>query len=220
MEKVAQKEVAKIHTLEIGVVTAQHIHSSESAKEMYEVTVKLKNRDLILKKVPVATQFIGHTAIPNIDDVVIVAFMNGDINFPVVIGRLYHSEDDQKKAQDGVLSQSPVSKAKEYLIEFPSGLRFRMNDTQALIETYKTRILIDSKGKEADCTITLETGKTKMVMKHDKEITIEGNDKLDIKIKADTTLKADGKIQIEGGSDINIKASGNVNIKGSKINLN
>lgn len=93
IRKIVDAEMNKLHVAEFGVVTSIFPHSSESDKENYECNVKLKYRDLELRKVPVATQHIGLANIPNVGDLVLVTFANGDINAPVVIGRLYTDED-------------------------------------------------------------------------------------------------------------------------------
>ena len=46
-----------------------------------------------LKQVPITTGHIGTAAIPNIDDLVLLTFDKGDVNQPIVIGRLYNDED-------------------------------------------------------------------------------------------------------------------------------
>lgn len=99
MQRVAEREVDKIYTIELGVVTSVFPHAAESDKDNYQCSVTLKNRkqpdgsDFELRRVPVATQHIGLANIPNIGDLVAVSFVNGDINAPIVLGRLYNDED-------------------------------------------------------------------------------------------------------------------------------
>jgi hypothetical protein len=105
IKKVAEDEVKKLHTLELGTVTSAYQHSSESDKDNYECNIKLKNRDLELRKVPIATQMIGLAHAPNVGDLVLISFVNGNINAPVVIGRLYNDE-----------SRAPLNKTEEVFI--------------------------------------------------------------------------------------------------------
>lgn len=99
MQRVAEREVDKIYTIELGVVTSVFPHAAESDKDNYQCSVTLRNRkqpdgsDFELRRVPVATQHIGLANIPNIGDLVAVSFVNGDINAPIVLGRLYNDED-------------------------------------------------------------------------------------------------------------------------------
>jgi phage baseplate assembly protein gpV len=99
IKKVAEQEALRLSLLELGVVTSVFPHASDSDKDNYQCSVKLKHRkqpdgsDFELRKVPVATMHIGMANIPNIGDLVVVGFLNGDINAPIILGRLYNDED-------------------------------------------------------------------------------------------------------------------------------
>jgi len=99
MQKVAAREAEKFHTTELGVVTAIFPHAADSDQDNYAVSVQLKNRpdpggkSLELRKVPVATQYIGWANTPKVGDLVVVQFVGGDINAPIVTGRLYHDAE-------------------------------------------------------------------------------------------------------------------------------
>ena len=107
MKKVAEHEARKISTLELGVVTSVFPHASDSDKDNYQCSVKLKHRkqpdgsDFELRKVPVATSHIGLAHIPNVGDLVVLGFLHGDINAPIVLGRLYNDEDIPPKNDVG-----------------------------------------------------------------------------------------------------------------------
>ncbi|MCX9081473.1 MAG: phage baseplate assembly protein V [Candidatus Methanoperedens sp.] len=108
IKKIAQDEAKKLHIMEMGIVTSIFPHSEESNKDNYECNVKLKNRDLELRKVPIATQHIGFTYVPNVGDLVLLSFINGNINAPVLIGRLYNDEN-----------RPPVNNTGEMVFESP-----------------------------------------------------------------------------------------------------
>lgn len=113
MQKVAEQEARKIYTNELGIVTSVFPHASDSDKDNYQCSVKLKNRkqpdgsDFELRRVPVATQHIGLANIPNVGDLVVIGFINGDLNAPVILGRLYNDEDmpPQNDAGQLILTQ-------------------------------------------------------------------------------------------------------------------
>ncbi len=93
IQEIAAREAAKVYTTELGEVTAVFPHADEGDKDNYACSVKLKNRgDLELRKVPVAVPHIGWANIPNVGDLVLIAFIGGDLNAPVIIGRLYNDE--------------------------------------------------------------------------------------------------------------------------------
>jgi len=109
MQKVAEQEARKIYTNELGIVTSVFPHASDSDKDNYQCSVKLKNKkqpdgsDFELRRVPVATQHIGLANIPNVGDLVVVGFINGDLNAPLILGRLYNDEDTPPKNDTGQL---------------------------------------------------------------------------------------------------------------------
>lgn len=107
IKKVAEQEIERIFTTELGLVTAVFPHAADSDKDNYQCSIKLKNRkqpdgsDFELRKVPVATQHIGLANIPNVGDLVLVTFIGGDVNAPIIIGRLYNDEDRPPKNAEG-----------------------------------------------------------------------------------------------------------------------
>ena len=99
MKRVAEQEAHKQHQLELGIVTSVFPHASGSDKDNYQCSVKLKNRkqsdgeDFELRKVPIATQHIGLANIPNVGDLVVIGYLEGRFNAPIVLGRFYNDED-------------------------------------------------------------------------------------------------------------------------------
>lgn len=113
MKKVAEQETQKIYTTELGIVTAVFPHASDSDKDNYQCSVKLKNKkqpdgsDFELRKVPLLTPHIGLVNSPKVGELVVLAFIGGNINAPVILGRLYNDEDRPPKNDTGqaVLTQ-------------------------------------------------------------------------------------------------------------------
>ncbi len=135
IKKVAESEVKKLHTLELGIVTSAFPHSSVGDKDNYECNVKLKNRDLELRRVPIATQMIGLAHVPNVGDLVILSFINGNINAPIVIGRLYNDEN-----------RPPISGTGEVVLELPNGISLTVTADGLKAAAGKSVITIKSDG--------------------------------------------------------------------------
>jgi hypothetical protein len=98
VQKIVRHELRKIRMGELGVVTSVFPHTAEDDDNNYECHVKLKDSsasgsELELRKVPIATGIIGAAAVPNVGDLVLVSFVRGNVNQPVIIGRLYNDED-------------------------------------------------------------------------------------------------------------------------------
>lgn len=191
MQKVAAQEARKIYTTELGVVTAVFPHASDSDKDNYQCSLKLKNKkqlngqDFELRKVPVTTPHMGLANIPNVGDLVLVTFIGGDINAPIVIGRLYNDPD-----------QPPINKENEFLLQ------------HSLKEGGSLKI-----DQEGTLTLTSKDKKNIVTVK-DGELSATSEQSL-IEIKNGTITVDNGtcKIKVEGGGITLDAASNNVTVK-------
>jgi hypothetical protein len=93
IQRVVQEELARQRTALLGVVTAIFAHEAEDDENNYEVNVRLKHEDLELRKVPMAVSYVGMAVPPREGDLVLVHFLNGDLNQPVINGRFYHADE-------------------------------------------------------------------------------------------------------------------------------
>jgi len=200
--RVARQELAGQRSSRLGVVTAVFAHSDKNDGNNYEASVRLKYEDLELTRVPLMTSHAGFAALPDVGDLVLIGFVDGDINQPIVVGRLY---DNQKRA--------PLFKEDEILLEhrLPDGtlnhLRF-MADGSILIQRdvednskAKTTVRID--GGSGDLQV-LAGDKVVLLLKNNSEIqvtcdkmTVQG----DVEIDGDLVVSgAAGKTTISGNN--------------------
>lgn len=223
MQEVSQREAAAFVHPQLGVVTEIFPHADEGDKDNYQVSVKLKNlkladgSEVTLTKVPVLTPYIGMTCIPNMDDLVLINFVGGDLNAPIVTGRLYNDVDlppvnNEKEIEirhsleeggaikidaEGVITIT--SKSEENIVT--------VDDEKVSISNEKFTITVDfSGGKisvESDGDIELKAPKG--------AITLEGKE---VNIKSSASLK------VEAGADAEVKATAGMVIKGATIDLN
>ncbi|ODS36996.1 hypothetical protein BEH94_08075 [Candidatus Altiarchaeales archaeon WOR_SM1_SCG] len=172
IQKIIRDEIKKIHTMDLGVVTSIFPHSGDSDRDNYECNVKLKNKDLELRKVPVSTQQIGLTFIPNVGDLVLVTYINGDINQPIIIGKLYNDEDRPPLNNDKEVIYVPPDSDNpgKIHIKFPGGVSVEINENG--VQVY--------------------AGKSKMIMNGDGNIEIESKDKI-ISVHAENEAHVTGK---------------------------
>lgn len=189
IRKIVNSEINKLHVAELGVVTSIFPHSSDSDKENYECNIKLKYRDLELRKVPVATQQIGLANIPNVGDLVLVTFINGDINAPVVIGRLYTDEDRPPVSKEEEIvyipSYSKQSGLRRTQMKFASGVIFSVTDED----------------------VTVEAGKTVIKLKVDGDVEIQSNAKISVEAEGDLSFSAQN-ITMESQKNMELKTGG------------
>lgn len=215
IRKIADREVGKIHLMEYGKVESVNIHSSEDDGIGYTCSVLLVGRTtddgemLKLENVPISTPFTGQIDVPYVDDLVLISYINGDFELPVVIGRLYSREKKPPLFEDGQhlleISQEPTSLSESPImdIKFVDGAQTTINlrDSSVMVTIGDMKLTISSGDEEK---IELEAGTTKISLMKDGDISLE------------TTTN----IAFKGDADINMEASGNVNIKGAKVNIN
>lgn len=200
---IAQEELRNFRMPELGIVTSIFPHSSDGDKDNYECNVRLKEPDLELRRVPIATQVVGMTGIPHVGDLVLVLYVNGDINSPVVVGRLYNDEDrpPANKAEEivYVAPYKPDPDVRRLYLEFPSGLTLQMTDDDVRLKAGGTRLTIVRNG---DVTIESEADVT-FTAKGDAAIKADG----EMRISAATVrIKSEKDTRIEAGTDITAKA--------------
>src|SRR5215216_1760328 len=101
IQRILQEELGRVRTAELAVVQEQHPHADDSDKDNYACTVRLRDSGIVLGQVPVATPRIGSVSIPAVGEMVLVQFVGGDINAPIITGRLYNDEDRPPVNEDG-----------------------------------------------------------------------------------------------------------------------
>ncbi|MEL7531489.1 MAG: type VI secretion system tip protein VgrG [Bacteroidota bacterium] len=163
---------------------------------------------------------------PEIDDEVIVGFINDDPRDPIVLGMLHSSKlpaplqgIKNTNHEKGIFTRSEMKvlfndETKTITIETPAG----------------NSIVMDEKGKTI---IIKDQNKNEMVMegagitlKSPKEITVDAGSKMTLKAKADlildaTNIKIKAKSQLSAqGAMVALKAQGIAEIKGSLVKIN
>jgi hypothetical protein len=93
IRRVVLEELARNRGSLLGVVTTVYPHEAEDDENNYEANVRLKHEDLELRRVPIAVGHVGVAAPPRVGDLVLVQFLNGDSNQPLVTGRFYHADE-------------------------------------------------------------------------------------------------------------------------------
>ena len=178
---------------------------------------------------PMAGSDRGIYFLPEVDDEVLLAFEQGDINFPYILGALWNGKDlPPLKNEDG--------KNNQRMIKSRSGHQIVFDDTegkeQIVIQdkTAKNKIVIDSQDNkmdidvEGDLTITTK-GKITLHSK-DEDIIINCNN-LSIKTQEsyqleagkNCTVKASAKYELEAKSGLGIKCSAGVKVNDGSLEV-
>jgi len=207
IQKIVRDEMGRRRGAELAVVEEQHPHAAEDDTDNYACSVVLRNSGLILKRVPLATNRMGHAAIPPVGSLVLVHFLGGDINAPVITGSFYNNED-----------RPPVNTDNAAVWHLPLGA----GDDEAV----KAELV---SGDTRKLQLNLGAGLALTLQDDDPTVKLEVGDG-----KATITVAADGSITVESGGDLSVQAasidingneitmeaSGNLNLKGATINLN
>ena len=240
IQAIIQQELRNVRIAELGVVETVYPHSSASDKDNYACDVKLKNSGLLLKRVPIATNHIGTVAIPNLGDLVLLAFDRGEVNQPIVIGRLYNDADRPPlNNPNEVIFRLPLAKAedktikaairnlpdknppREILVEMPPKITLRITDGTVHATAGKTEMKLDQPGGSGG-TVTVLAGRTKITMNQDGDVAVEAAGAMKLKAARDLTLegmnvkiKGQLKTDIEAGTQATLKGNVSATVQGS-----
>jgi phage baseplate assembly protein gpV len=196
---IVRSELATTHIAEIGVVTRTLPHAASSDKNNYACDVKLRDSGLTLKAVPVSTQRIGAVAMPNVDDLVLLNFIGGDVHGAVIVARLYNDVDRPPVAKDQewayVSVDDKASGVRRAHFEFPNGNTATLDDDQLVIEMGTSRLTIKNAG----------------------DVELVGAARIDLRCDGDLSLKAQGAVSIEAGTNLSVKAGTDATLEGLSV---
>ncbi len=209
IRRIVQEELGRVRTAELAVVQDQHPHASASDKDNYACTVRLRDSGIVLKQVPVATQRVGGVSIPAVGELVLVQFIGGDINAPVITGRLYNDEDRPPVSADGqAVLHLPLDAADDDAVH----VELRSGDERALALKLGGGLELNLKDDDPVVELKVDGGKATLTIDRDGAVTL--------KSQGDLSLKVDNNLKVESGNEVSIKAGGQLNLKGATINLN
>ncbi len=157
--------------------------------------------------VPMAGKDRGAYFLPEVDDEVLVAFEQGEVRSPYVLGALWNGIQKPPTTNDDGKNNLRVIKSR-------SGHVIRLDDTEnaekieIIDKTQKNSIVIDASTNtlkiKADGDITLESAQGKIVLK---------GQSIEIQSTSQT-------VTVQAATDMEVKASGQMTIKGAVVNIN
>ncbi len=174
---IVRDELLGLKLGDLGVVTSVFPHA-EGDTHNHECNVRLRESDLELRKIPIATPHIGMVSAPRVGDLVLVTYVGGDANRPIVIGRLYSDEANPPEHEEG-----------EWVLAAPFDA--------------ETSLRID--GEES---LVAAAGANLVTIKKDGDIEVAGEGELTIKVSGnvnvecgDATIDASGEVNLGTGGD-------------------
>jgi phage baseplate assembly protein gpV len=211
ISRIARHEASARAIAGIGRVT--DIFPSDGELPDHAVTIEMRDSGLILPRVSIAVGALGFAAIPAVDDLVLVVFAEGDFNAPVVVGRLYHPDQDPPEhAEDEIVLRLPCGapEPKFNLVvagKVPSLILKLPGDTE--IDVLEEKVVIKAGAMQVSVT-GAGGGRVEVAA---------GGSKLTLKKDGDVTLTAAGKLKLEG-SEVEISGSAKVKIAGGAVEMN
>lgn len=198
--RIVADELQGLRTSALAVVSAAHPHADASDTDNYAVTVTLRDSGLVLRQVPVATGRIGDVAIPEPGELVLVAFVNGDVNAPIVLGRLY---DDQGRPPPSDLGRHVTHLPLDAGDDEAVHLELRSAGERALELRLGATLAVTLADDDPVVTVDVGGGSATLTIGRDGAVTIESASALALK-----------------GAEVTVEASGPLTLKGATVDIN
>jgi uncharacterized protein involved in type VI secretion and phage assembly len=194
LRAIVRDELARRRAPELGVVTAIHPRDADGSDANHQAHVRLVATGVELQYVPVAVGRLGLALLPQVGDTVLIVFVHGDLNAPVVVGSLYDAQ-----------VQPPVAKAGEVV--------YTPSDAGGDASLRRLQIALGS-----DVTLTADDENLKLVL-GGTELTIAKDGDVTITSAAKLVVKAQGDISFEAGGNLDLKATGNATLSGASTTV-
>jgi uncharacterized protein involved in type VI secretion and phage assembly len=200
VQRIVQEELGRVRTAELAVVQEQHPHADDSDKDNYACTVRLRDSGIVLKQVPVATSRIGSVSIPAVGELVLIQFVGGDINAPIIVGRLYNDEDRPPANGDGqAITHLPLG------AEDGDAVHVELHSGEKRELVFKLGNGVEVNVRDDDPVVELKVDGGKLTLQVDRDGTV--------------ALESQGNVKLKG-NEISIEAQSQLNLKGGTVNIN
>jgi uncharacterized protein involved in type VI secretion and phage assembly len=208
IQRLVQRELGRVRTAEVAIVQAQQPHSGAGDKENYSCTVALRDSGIVLKQVPVSSGRLGEVAIPAVGEAVLVQFLGGDVNAPVITGRLYSDGHRPPPSKDGqAVLHLPLDAGDDDAVH----MELTSGDTRVLKLKLGKGLALTLQDDDPAVSVDVGDGKAKLTIAQDGTVTLEAQA---------LTVKSKDKLDVKGQGDVSIQAQGQLTLKGSTVNIN
>jgi phage baseplate assembly protein gpV len=209
LRAIVRDELARSRAPELGVVTAVHPRDAEGSDANHQAHVRLVATGVELQHVPVVVGRLGVSVLPQVGDTVLVLFVQGDLNAPVVVGSLYDAAVQPPVAQAGEWVYQPSdaggdASLRRLHIALGDGATLTFDDENLTVKLGGTELTI---AKDGDVTVT---SAAKLVVKTQGDMSFEASGNLD--------LKAQGNVTVSGVA-ATVEGTGSAKLKAPAVSL-
>ena len=177
---------------------------------------------------------MGLACIPNVGDLVLVNFISGNINAPIITGRLYNDEDrPPKNKKNEFLLQHTIKEGGSIKVDAEGRILITskneknvltVEDDKISLVHEKYSLVIDVKGNKitisADKDVEVSASKGKLVLSG-QEVEIKSQSNLKVSAQQNIDLKATSQMTVEGTAGATLKnAAAKVALSGPTVNIN
>lgn len=207
IQRIVHQELGRLRTAELAVVQDQHPHSGAGDQDNYACTVKLRDSGLVLKQVPVATGRIGMASIPAVGDLVLVQFVGGDVNAPIITGSLYNDQD-----------RPPVNDDGQWVLHLP----LAAGDGDAVhveVHSGDTRKIVLKLGSSLAATLQDDDPVVELKVGSSAKISVGSDGAITLDSQGDVKIHGNN-VSVQADAQLELKASGTTTLKGATVNIN
>jgi uncharacterized protein involved in type VI secretion and phage assembly len=157
---------------------------------------------------------------------VLLNFEQGDVNQPFIVGRLYNNIDRPPlNHSNEIIFRLPLAKPddetiaaairniegnaepREIIVEMAPQITVRISDGAVRATAGDTEMKVEQPHSSGG-QVTVVTGRTKITMNQDGDVTVEAAGNMSVKANGSLTMEAGGDVKITG---MNVTVEGNVN---------
>lgn len=206
LRAIIRDELARTRAPELATVTQVFPRAGDDDKSNHEVNLRLRSSGVELQRVPVLVDRLGLSALPNEGDLMLVAFVRGDLNAAVAVGCLYDEQAHPPVAQLHEVVYVPPddadSNARRLHIELSSGSVITLGDDKLEIVFGDTSVVVNRDGD--------------LLLKAKGKIRLESQGDLELDAQGDMKLTAQGQLALKGMS-ASVEGQSQAKVKGPQI---
>ena len=209
--RIARHEAGARMAAAVGTVT--EVHLGDGSPPDHAVTVQVRETGQTLPRLPLVCAAPGASVPPLAGALVLVVFADGDPNGGVVVGSMYHPDNDPPKVGGDTLALHLPTGEPEPKLRLEIA---RSGEQVSLQLGEEVTLRLDGEGAE----VTVGAMALRLTTAGGGEGELKaGGSRLRLKENGDVTLEARGKLTLEG-AQIELAAQGNLDLSGAQVNIN